>query len=208
MRVGRSTEQLIAELGTGLAAVRPLRPPVVRALLWLALAAALAALALGAMHADLALFVQRSSEPRLALEFAATLLTGIAAVLAAFHLAVPGRAGRWALAPLPPLALWLACSGLGCLRNGLGAVDGGCFVFIVGASVPLAFTLWLLLRRARPLAPLPVALTGGLGVAALGAFVLQFFHPFDVTVMDLGAHAAAVGLVVAASGFAGRRALG
>ena len=39
-----------------------------------------------------------------------------------------------------------------------------------------------------------MATVGAAGVAGLAAFVLQFFHPFDVTVMDLGAHLA--GLLV------------
>ena len=40
-------------------------------------------------------------------------------------------------------------------------------------------------------------------VAALAAFLLQFFHPFDVTFMDLSVHLVAVGIVVAVSTFAG-----
>ena len=38
-------------------------------------------------------------------------------------------------------------------------------------------------------------ITGGLGAASLAAFLLQFFHPFDVTFMDLAVHAFAVTLV-------------
>jgi hypothetical protein len=53
-----------------------------------------------------------------------------------------------------------------------------------------------MLRRARPLDALPVAAVGTLGVAATAAFVLQFFHPFDVTVIDLALHLAAIALVV------------
>jgi hypothetical protein len=71
-------------------------------------------------------------------------------------------------------------------------------------SVPLALFLYVVLRRARPLQPLPVAVTAALGVAALAAFVLQFFHPFDSTVIDLTMHAAAV-LVVVGLAAAARR---
>jgi hypothetical protein len=56
--------------------------------------------------------------------------------------------------------------------------------------------LLIALRRASPIAPLPVGAAGGLGVGALAAFVLQFFHPFDVTLIDLGVHVVAVTLVV------------
>jgi hypothetical protein len=47
-------------------------------------------------------------------------------------------------------------------------------------------------------------MVGGLGVAALSAFVLQFFHPFDVTVMDLATHLAAVALVIGGAALAER----
>ena len=203
----RSTEQLIGSLAQGLAPVRPLPPPVLRALLWLAAAALIAAVAV-LRWANLEMFVTRTAEPRLALECAATLLTGITAIIAAFYLSLPDRTSLWRYAPLPPLALWLASSGLGCLDHGIGLGPTGdrlgesvrCFVFIVAVSVPLAVLLYAVLRRARPLQPLPVALTAALGVAALAAFVLQFFHPFDTTVIDLALHAAAVGVVI---GFAG-----
>ena len=39
-----------------------------------------------------------------------------------------------------------------------------------------------------------MASVGALGVAGLAAFILQFFHPFDVTIMDLGTHVAALAL--------------
>jgi hypothetical protein len=205
--VGKSTEQLIAELSGGLTTVQPLRPPIARALQWLALTGLLTAALMMMMRPDFATFGRRSADPRLALELGATLITGVVAIVAAFHLAIPGRAGRWAWAPLPPLCVWLASSGLGCLQNGLGASDYECFAFVLAVSVPLSLLLLWFLRRARPIDPLPVALTGGLGVAAIGAFVLQFFHPFDVTVIDLAIHIAAVAVVLVVAATAGRRAL-
>ncbi len=202
-----STEALIGQLGAQLAPVRPLAPPVLRALAWLAVVA-LAAAAFVAHYHVLPRFIARNANPATALECAAMLLTGIVAVVAAFHLSIPGRNAAWRWAPLPPLLVWLAASGLGCLHNGLGLGTGaerfgespGCFLFIIVASLPLALGLGWLLRRARPLEPLPVALLGALGVAALAGFVLQFFHPFDTTVIDLLFHAAAVGTVLALAG--------
>jgi xanthosine utilization system XapX-like protein len=199
-----STEQLIAGLASGLVAVRPLAPPVTRALLWLAGYAALVAALVAWRHA-LPRFLAHTADLTTAIECAATLATGITAVVAAFYLSVPDRSPLWRYAPLPPLALWLASSGLGCLQHGVGlgpagerfGESPGCFVFIVGASLPLAAVLYSLLRRARPLSPLPVALVGALGVAALAAFVLQFFHGFDTTVIDLAFHLAALGTVLA-----------
>jgi hypothetical protein len=206
-KAARSTDDLIRKLGAQLQPVKPLRPPVARALLWL-LGVAVVSTPLVLRMSDLPLFVARGSDARFALELAGTLATGIVAVVAAFYLSIPGRSERWRYAPLPPLLLWLGCSGLGCLRNGLGEIDAGCLVFLVVVSLPLSVVLFMLLRLARPIAPLPVALMASLGVAGLSAFLLQFFHPFDVTVLDLAVHAAGIGLIMGAAATIGRRALG
>ena len=44
-------------------------------------------------------------------------------------------------------------------------------------------------------------------MAAASAFILQFFHPFDVTAIDLALHLVAVALVVAIASTLGKRAL-
>jgi hypothetical protein len=208
------TERLIASLGQGLSAVKPLRPPQWRALLWLTPLALLVLLAVW-RYANLGAMALRVAEPRVALECLGALLTGVVAIVSAFYLSLPDRSDWWRWAPLPPLALWLACSGIGCLENGLGlgpagarlGESGSCFKFIVIVSVPAAALLFIVLRRARPLQPLRVALCGALGVAALAAFVLQFFHPFDVTVIDLAMHALAVVVVVGIAALLRRTAL-
>lgn len=207
----RNTEQLIESLSRGVAPVRPLPPPARRALLWLTAVALVTGLVL-LRYADLAAFAARFAAPRMTIEAAAILLTGVTAVIAAFHLSLPDRSSLWRYAPLPPLALWIGTSTLGCLQYGLGLGPPGhragesthCFAFIVGVSVPLAVLLYAVLRRARPLDPLPVALTAALGVAALAAFILQFFHHFDVTATDLVVHLAAVLFVVAVAGVSRR----
>ena len=198
------TDRLIARLAAEARPVRRLRPPALRAALWLAAVAAVLAAAI-LLFANLDIFARRAADPKLALELTFTLATGILAIIAAFELSLPDRSAAWALLPLPTLALWIASSGYACWRHWIVQGEGGweigesanCFRFILGVSVPLAVSLVPLLRRAAPLAPVRVAAVGGLGVAAIAAFALQFFHPFDVTFMDLAVHAAAVGLVVA-----------
>jgi len=49
-----------------------------------------------------------------------------------------------------------------------------------------------------------VAAMGGLGAAAIAAFLLQFFHPFEITFLDLGMHAIAVAIVVATASLVSR----
>lgn len=203
--MAQGLEQLIEQLVADARPVRRLRPPMVRAALYLLTVAAMAAIAI-LLFSNLTLFAERARDPKLDLELIGTLLTGIAAVIAAFHLSLPDRSSAWALLPMPPLLLWVASSGYSCYRHWLNfgpdsweiGDSAHCFAFILGASVPLSLSLIYLLRRAYPLAPVRVAAIGGLGVAAIAAFILQFFHPFDVTFMDLGIHLFAVSLVVAA----------
>jgi hypothetical protein len=83
-----------------------------------------------------------------------------------------------------------------------------CFFFILAVGVPLAALLAWRLRRASPLRPRLTAALGAVGIAGLSAFILQFFHPFDVTVMDLATHLAAVLVIIAAMAAAGRTAVG
>ena len=210
--MNEATDRLIGRLVAEAEPVRRLRPPLLRACLWLLVIAALGAVAV-LLFSDLATFERRARDPKLVLELIGTLATGIAAVIAAFYLSLPDRSGAWALLPLPPLALWIASSGYSCYRHWITIGPEGwvlgesaqCFRFILAVSVPLGISLLLLLRRARPLAPVRVATVGGLGVAGLAAFLLQFFHPFDVTVLDLATHLAAVGIVVAMASIAGGR---
>jgi hypothetical protein len=210
-----TTEQVILRLVAEARPVRRLRPPAMRAGLWLLVVAAGAAVAI-LMFSDLGIFARRAQDPKLMVELAATLATGIAAVLAAFETSLPDRSSSWALLPLPPLALWIASSGYSCYRHWIVFGPDGwalgdsvyCLRFILAMSLPLGTSLLLLLRRAAPLTPVRVAALGGLGVAAIAAFVLQFFHPFDVTFIDLGVHLAAVGIVTAIACGAERRAPG
>ncbi|HEY3808968.1 MAG TPA: NrsF family protein [Steroidobacteraceae bacterium] len=197
------TEQLIEKLAADLSPVRVLRAPALRALAWLAVVAVVGAVAV-LRFSHLNVIVPRLEIPRVTVECIGTLLTAVTATLAAFKLSVPDHSPRWAWLPLAPFTLWLGASGLGCLSNGMslhgpqGFVghSSHCFVFISAVSVPLASVLFWMLRRARPIDALPVAVTGTLGVAATAAFLLEFFHPFDVTVIDLTLHLAAIGLVV------------
>lgn len=204
--MSEATERLIKRLAAEAQPVRRLPPPVRRATLWLLAVGVAAAVAVWAFS-DLDVFARRAQDPQLALDMIATLITGVAAVIAAFQLSLPDRSPGWALLPLPSLAAWIATSGYGCYRHWISVGPEGwelgesaqCFRFILLVSVPLGISLLLLLRRARPLAPMRVAAVGGLGVAAIAAGLLQFFHPFDVTLLDLSVHVVAIAIVIAAA---------
>lgn len=209
-------DELIDQLAADAKPVRPLASPLKRALKTLALLAlggGIAVLARGDAERLLARYAGR--EGIMALELAAMLATGVLAVTAAFFVSVPGRSRRWLLAPIPPFLLWLFLSGLGCygdwVRNGPTGLELGhsldCLLFILATSIFLAPLLIWRLSRAAPIDPLPVALLGGLGIAALAAFLLNFFHETDVTVIDLAVHLVAILLVVAATGLLNRRTL-
>jgi hypothetical protein len=179
---------------------------MVRAALWLVVVAAISASAILSLS-NLDDFARRARDPKLAIEVVATLLTGVAAVIAAFHLSLPDRSLVWAFVPIPPLIVWLASIGYSCYRHWIIYGSDGwalgqsadCFRLILGVGVPLGFSLVMPLRRAQSLTPIRVAAVGGLGVAGIAAFVLQFFHPFDVTFADLGAQVAAMGILIAAA---------
>ena len=205
------TEQLIGQLAAQAKPVKRLAPPMVRAAAWLGFIAVVSGAAIAAWS-NLAVFGARAADPRMALELAATLATGVAGVVAAFHLSLPDRSRAWAFLPIPFAALWMGLSGLGCYAHWAEQTQKGwtlgesshCFAFILYTGVPLAALLAWRLRRSAPLQPRLTAALGAVGVAGLSAFILQFFHPFDVTLLDLGAHLAALAVITGLMTFAGR----
>jgi hypothetical protein len=206
------SDDLIRHLTADLAPVQRLRSPTVRALLWLAVVAAMA-LALIAFS-DLSAVTRRlASAPDMWMSALGSAATTVLAALAAFHLSMPDRSRAWALLPLPAALIWIAATGAGSLRSWLipdahAATMGeekDCLLFIVGLSVPLSALLILMLRRAFPLDPGLTAAMAGLAAAAAAATLLLLFHPFDASATDLTVHTFAVGLVVVANRFLGRR---
>lgn len=212
----RRTEALVAALAGQARPVAPLAPPLRRAaltLLPIGAGGALLVLLAGDARGMMARYSGR--EALMAVEMTAMAATALLAVLGAFALSVPGASRRWLLAPVPTFLVWIASSGVGCYadlpRLGLGRLPPGetpeCLLFLLAASLPIGGLMLWRLSRARPIEPLPVALLGGLGAAALAALLLQFFHPFGLTLVDLGVHFAAVILIVAIAALSRRRTL-
>ena len=209
-------EELVVSLVSDARPVQRLAPPLRRAAVAIALVMLSTALAVavGGNFGEL-LQLYSGREDMLGWEMAAMLTTGVLAVTGAFFLSIPGRSKLWLLAPLPACALWLSLSALGCYRDFARSGEFGwemgdsfhCLLFIVAASAMVGPLLAWRLSKARPVDPLPVALLGALGTAAFAAFLLQFFHPFPITFLDLGVHLVAVLLVMSGAALLKRRLL-
>jgi hypothetical protein len=199
-------DRLILDLAADLRPVRRLPPPPFRALIWLAVLAALA-LGLGAFANLDAVWQRISAAPDLWLAVIGSTMTAVLAAIAAFELSLPDAPRAWAVLPLPAALLWVGASGFGCLRGFIAPQShvavmseaGDCLMFIVFLSVALSALLFAMLRRGYPLYPGLTAAIGGLAVAAAAATLLNFFHPYDAAATDLLVHAVAVTLVIAAN---------
>ena len=198
------TEDLIGRLAAELRPVRRLAPPGAQAALWLALAA-LAVAAAVALHGGFRPDIgARLRLPYEVAQWLASVATGAAAALAAAMLARPDRGAAWALLPVVPLVLWLGGLGWGCFadldRMGPQALamgtSWGCLKFILLLGTPLTVALYLLLRHAGPVRPVPVLLLGGLASAALCSAGLSLFHHLDAMLMILVWHGGAVAVLV------------
>ena len=194
--------------------VRRLRPPIVRAGLWLAFAATVLCL-IAIAHGVRPDFSDRVRQPLFVLSMIGALATGILAAVASFQISLPDRSRLWTVLPLPPLALWVATIGYGCLTDWVSVDPDGvhmgeavrCFATLLMTSVPLSIAMLVMLRYAALLRPLEVSVTSGLAVAALTAFALSLFHDLDATVMILTWNLGSAALIAALGSLFGRSML-
>jgi len=209
-----STDELINSLAGQLAPVRRLRPPLVRALGWIALGTLLvgALVVLRGLRPDLA---GQLHDPAYLVKLGGAWLTAVTATLAAFEISLPDRRRAWLLLPLPGAALWLYGFAYGCLAHWVAIPTGApvvadsvrCLETITLASVPLAVVLWLMLRRARPLRPTGTAWMGGLAVAGFADMAHLMIHAVEASALVLVVNLVPVALIVALGGLVGRLAL-
>jgi len=186
------TPDLIDALVDTATPIRRLRPPIVRAALWLAFAVILLGL-IAVAHGVRPDFSDRVRQPLFVLGMLGTLATSILAAVASFRLSLPDSSRLWAVLPLPALALWVATIGYGCLTDWVSMDPAGihlgeavrCFATLLMTSIPLSIAMLVMLRYTALLQPLEVSVMGGLAVAAVTAFALSLFHDLDATVMIL-----------------------
>jgi len=206
------TDELIGRLSTDLAPVRRVRSPMVLALGWLALAVAVvgAGVLLAGLRHDID---RRLMLPQEQINLLAAAATGIAAAIAAFHLALPDRDDGWALLPLPFAALWVSGLGWGCLADfaaaGFPALTTSfhCMQIILGFGLPLTLGLLWMTRHAAWIRPAPVAGLAGLAAAALASVGLSLVHHLDAAAMVLIWHGGSVLLMMLLARHWGARAL-
>jgi hypothetical protein len=186
------TRELIDALVERAAPVRRLRPPLLRAGLWLAFGGIILAL-LAITHGVRPDLAERLRQPWFAVGMAAAFLTGITAAIASFMISLPDRTRLWLLLPAAPLAVWLSGIGYGCFADWVNIGPDGvhlgetvrCFATLLLTSVPLSLAMLVMLRYAALLRAGAVALMGGLAVAAMTASALLLLHQLDATVMIL-----------------------
>ena len=208
------TSDLIDALVADARPVYRLRPPVLRAALWLLLPPLVfALLALGhGLRPDIA---QRLAQPDFVIGVAASLMTGVLAAIAAFMLNLPDRSRAWALLPVPALAVWLATLGRACLVNWVSLAPDGiqlgetarCFVTVLITSLPLSLAMFAMLRHGSLLRASTVVPTASLAVAAMSATAMSLFHSLDATVMILVWNLGTAVLIVALGSWLGGRML-
>ena len=208
------TPDLIDALVETATPVRRLRPPIVRAGLWLAFAATILGL-IAIAHGVRPDFSNCLRQPFFVIGMLGALATGISAAVASFQLSLPDSSRLWIILPLPALALWVVTIGYGCLTDwvsiGPDSVRLGeairCFATLLMTSVPLSIAMLAMLRYTALLRPLEVSVLGGLAVAAVTAFALSLFHDLDATVMILLWNLGAAALIASLGSFFGRSML-
>jgi hypothetical protein len=193
--------------------VRRLPPPWRRTLVWLAVVVVVA-LFLVATRTLLPALGIIGNDPFMLPGAYASLATAVLAAIAAFELSLPDRRDAWIWLPVPALLLWIALNGLGCLATlaipGTQTTPfqfGVCLSLLLAISLPLTTAMIFMVRRARPLRPLRVAVLGGLAASGAAATLLVVIHPHDSAVLDLAAHAVAVALIIGLNLLLGGRLL-
>ena len=210
----RKTSDLIDALVDSATPVRRLRPPLVRAGIWFALAVAVLGLLCVAhgVRPDLA---RRLQQPVFVVGMLGALSTAVLAALASFKLGVPGSSRRWLWLPLPALAVWVSTIGYGCLTDWVSMSPDGvrigeaarCFATLLLTSLPLSLAMLIMLRHAAPLRPLAVSAVGGLAIAAMTSFALALLHDLDATIMILIWNLGMAALIAGLASAFGRTAL-
>ena len=207
------TSDLIRSLADNVTPVRRLRPPLLRAALWLALAFALMGI-LTMIHGLRPQFAERMTDPVFLTGMLSSLATGILAAIATFMMSLPDKSRLWMLLPLPTLVIWMANIGYQCFAGWVALPPAAvtveaatsCLLTLIVTSIPLSLLMLIMLRYVAFLRPVSVALIGSLAVSGITSSALSMFHPLDATVMVLGWNLGTAVLFVVIAAIIGRNA--
>ncbi len=207
------TEDLIQTLSQD-AAVQRLPHPGWRALIWLAVSTAYVAgfVAVMGLRPDIA---EKLAEPRFLIEVGAAYMTSMMAAAAAFCAGCPGRPLWERYAPVPFLIVWLASLGEGCWRDWVRSGPDGlifqpdfiCFPIILVISIIPTLLIFIMIRRAAPIAPIATTALATLAAASLAAAAVRLFHAQDASLMVLVWQFGSVALLAGLGALFGRSLL-
>ena len=186
-----ATSELIETLVADARPVRRLRPPLVRAALWLVIAT-LILVAVALLHGVREDLPMRLGGLGLDAASAASLLTGALAVVAVFMVCQPDRSSRWLWLPVPAALLWASTLGYDCLINWVAmrgsprlSVALECLTLVTAVSAPLLASLLVMVRHALLVRPVEVTVMSCLAVAAIATSIHMLFHTHDASVLIL-----------------------
>lgn len=207
------TDDLIQTLSHD-AAVQRLPHPGWRALIWLAVSTAYVAgfVAIMGLRPDIA---EKLAEPRFLVEVGAAYMTSMMAAAAAFCAGCPGRPLWERYAPVPFLVVWLASLGEGCWRDWVRSGPDGlilqpdfiCFPIILLISIVPTVLIFIMIRRAAPIAPIATTALATLAAASLAAAAVRLFHAQDASLMVLVWQFGSVALLAGLGALFGRSLL-
>jgi hypothetical protein len=207
------TDLLIQRLVEEAAPVKRLASPLRRTLAWMALAGAVLAAVVVASGLN-AEALRALRAPGAAIEWSASVATGVLAAFAVFQVSVPGRSAHWRWLPLPAAMLWLGGIGAGCIRD-IALLGSSAYAYqgfsvecaraIVLVSLPVGLSMLLMVRHAGVVRPTLTALLTSVSAAALSSAAVALIHDGETALMSLLWHCGPV-LVLALLGAAtGRR---
>lgn len=205
------TPDLIDTLVDCATPVRRLRPPLVRAGLWLLFATFVLGL-IAVAHGVRPDISERLQQPVFVIGMFGALTTGILAAIASFRISLPDGPRLWLLLPAPALALWVSTIGYGCFTDWVSLGPNGirmgeavrCFATLLLTSVPLSIAMLVMLRYAALLHPTAVSIMGGLAIAAMTSFALSLVHDLDASVMILVWNLGSAAMIAGLSSLFGR----
>ncbi|MGY2809965.1 NrsF family protein [Bradyrhizobium sp. USDA 4506] len=208
------TTDLIQSLANAVRPVRVIRPPLFRAACWLLIAlvvVVLLAVEYG-LRSDIAIQLRN---PSFVVGTTASFLTGALAALSCLMASLPDRSRSWLMLPLPPLAVWMATLGYGCLTDWVSYDAGSlrmgaafqCFATVLLVGLPLSASIFVMLRHAARLRPALVTLAAGLAVAGMTSTAMSLLYRLDATIMNLMWNLGTAVVIVIIEAIVGRRVL-